>query len=103
MLRELWPKVRGMDKWPEVQATVRQIERYEMPVMAGMPYYRPPRSLADLTFAYVDPGGDHQYGSITVGEESSLYDSQENDTFTIRVNPKYGDQYFSPEAVKRPY
>jgi hypothetical protein len=103
MLKELWSKMRGMDKWPEVQATVRNVERYEMPVMASVPYYQPPRSFAELTFDYADPNGDHQYGSITVGEESTLYDAQENDSFTIRVNPDHGDQYYSHEAVKRPY
>ena len=89
-----------MDKWPEVQATVRSVEQFE-----DIPdrYGDSPRKLADVIFAYDDLQQEHQYGSITVDWNSALYDAKENDTFMVRVNPKQGEKYYSPEATESGY
>ena len=96
MLRELWAKLRGVDRWPEVKATVRSVLQYEDP-----PYrhYDSAIKLADVTFAFTNGLGEHQYGCITVAYTSDLYDAKENDTFLIRIDPKDQDQYYSPEAT----
>jgi hypothetical protein len=98
MLKEFWASMRGIDKWPEIAATVRSVERYDG--LSGGGRYAPPRKLADVTFAYTDTLNDHQYGWITVQDSSSLYDLKEDDTFSIRVNPKHPERYYSPEATK---
>ena len=97
MLSELWARMRGIDKWPEVQATVRAISLYEEPPHT---LYECARKLAEVTFAYIDDRHDLQYGSIVVEDSSTLYDAKENDTFSIRVNPAHPEQYYSPEATK---
>jgi hypothetical protein len=99
MLLDLWTRVSGAwKKWPETQATVRSVQRYEEPAGGGR--YRYERKLADVTFAYTDLQQQHQYGSITVSYSSELYDAKEEDTFMIRVDPKQGDKYYSPEAAR---
>ena len=101
MLKELLAKMRGTKNWPEVQATVRIVSQFEEPPHRRYEYL--PRRMAEVTFAYTDPNGEQQYGSITVEDSSSLYDAQENDTFTVRVDPEHPDRCYSPEAVRRPY
>jgi hypothetical protein len=97
MLKEILAKMRGADKWPEVSATVRSIQQFEEP---SRERYEFPRKLADVTFAYTDTQGEHQYGCITVEDSSSLYDMKEDDTFSIRVAPAHPEQYHSSEATK---
>ncbi|MGB6689035.1 MAG: DUF3592 domain-containing protein [Terracidiphilus sp.] len=96
MLKELWSKRRGAEKWPETQATVRSVMQYEEPPTHRYEY---PRKLADVTFAYTDAQQELQYGWITVDDRSALYDAKENDTFSIRFNPAQPDQCYSPEAI----
>ncbi|HUH63888.1 MAG TPA: hypothetical protein VLZ50_12865 [Terracidiphilus sp.] len=99
MLKDLFAKMRGTKNWPEVQATVRIVNQFEEPPEDR---YELSRKLAEVT-AYLDPKGEHQCESITVEDSSLLYDAQENDTFTVRVNPEHLDQYYSSEAARRPY
>jgi hypothetical protein len=96
MLNEFLAKLRGVNKWTDVQATVRSVMQYEEPPERA---YEFPTKLADVTFAYTDPLGEHQYGSITVMDSSELYDAKKDDTFSVRVNPKHPEQYYSPEAT----
>ena len=62
MLQELWAKIRGVDKWPTVQAIVRSVQYYEEPPSRA---YEFPGKLADVTFACMDTCQEHQYGCIT--------------------------------------
>ncbi|MGA2217914.1 MAG: hypothetical protein ABSG51_07500 [Terracidiphilus sp.] len=96
MLKEFLLKMRGVDRWPEVQATVRSVKPFEEP---SYERYEFPRKLADVTFAYTDSQGELQYGCITVNDGSSLYDAKEDETFSIRVNPTHPEEYYSPEAT----
>jgi hypothetical protein len=98
MLKELWARMRGADRGPEVQATVRSVLRYEEPSARGRYVFS--RRLADVTFAYMDTRQEHQYGSITVEDSSSLYDAKEDDTFMIRLNPAHPERYYSPETTR---
>jgi hypothetical protein len=97
MLKEFLAKLHGVNKWTDAKATVRSIMQYEEPSERA---YEFPRKLADVTFAYTDTQGEHQYGCITVEDSSELYDAKEDDTFSIRVNPKHPEQCYSPEATK---
>jgi hypothetical protein len=97
MLKDLFAKMHGADKWPELQATVRIVKQYVEPAVDR---YDVPRPVAEVTFAFTDGLGEHQYGAILVADSSSLYDAKEDDTFSIRVNPANPDQYDSPDAIK---
>jgi len=97
MLKDLFAKIHPADKWPEVQATVRIVNRYEEPAVGR---YELPRNVAEVTFGFTDGQGEHQYGAILVSDNSSLYDAKENDTFSIRINPANSDQYDFSEAIK---
>jgi hypothetical protein len=97
MLKEFLAKMHGVNKWTDVQATVRSVMQYEEPSPGA---YEFPTKLADVTFAYTDTQGEHQYGCITVADSSELYDAKEDDTFSIRVNPTHPEQYYSPKATK---
>jgi|SRR5580698_9989889 hypothetical protein len=102
MLRELWARISGAAKnWPEMQATVRNVMRYEEPLRGRYGGFT--RKLADLTFAYTDLQQQHQYGSITVNDSSALYDAKEDDAFMIRVNPNQGEEYYSSDATPNGY
>ena len=96
MLKELIAKMHGGGKWPEVQATVRIVKQYVEPAVDR---YDVPRPVAEVTFAFTDGQGQHQYGAILVGESSELYDAKEDDTFAIRINPANPDEYDSPDAL----
>ncbi|MGA2352330.1 MAG: hypothetical protein ABSF70_17980 [Terracidiphilus sp.] len=96
MLKEFLAKIRGVDKWLDAQATVRSVMQYEEPPERACEFST---KLAEVTFAYTDPQAEHQYGCITVKDSSELYDAKEDDTFSIRVNPKHPEQYYSPEAT----
>jgi hypothetical protein len=97
MLKEFLAKMRGVNKWTEVQANVRSVMKFEEPPPR---IYEFPRKLAEVTFAYTDTQGEHQYGCITVEDSSDLYDAKEDDTFSIRVNPAHPEQYYSQEATE---
>ncbi|MGA2649466.1 MAG: hypothetical protein ABSF28_03035 [Terracidiphilus sp.] len=97
MLKDLFAKMRSGDKWPEVQATVRIVNQYEE---LAVERYDVSRKVAEVTFAFTDSRGEHQYGAILVADSSSLYDAKEDDTFSIRVNPANPDEYDSPDAIK---
>jgi hypothetical protein len=97
MLKELIAKMHGADRWPEVQAIVRIVKQYVEPAVDR---YDVPRPVAEVTFAFTDAQGEHQYGAILVGESSELYDAKEDDTFSIRINPANPDQYDFPEAIR---
>ena len=61
MLKELIAKMHGGGKWPEVQATVRIVKQYVEPAVDR---YDVPRPVAEVTFAFTDGQGQHQYGAI---------------------------------------
>lgn len=97
MLKDLLEKIHGGGKWPMVQATVRIVKQYEEPPVGR---YELSRRVAEVTFAFTDAQGEHQYGAVLVSDSSSLYDAKEDETFSIRVNPANPDEYDFPEAIE---
>lgn len=96
MFEKVWAKLHHAENWPEVQAIVRKVDQYEL--LRGR-YQDISCRFAEITFAYTDPQQEHQYGVITVTDNSTLYDAKEDDFFSIRVNPEQPDQCYSPEAT----
>jgi hypothetical protein len=89
MIEELWAKMRGVDKWPETTATVTSVDR-------TLAKGRSPAH-ATITFNYRSSDGVMQSGSYYVGDQSSLYDLDEDQSFSVRYNPKHPNHYFSYE------
>ena len=85
-------KLRGVDKWPEVSATVVSTE-----VVSEGGYEQPPPSVR-LSFYYRDLAGDLQSGEIVADSLTSLYNVQVNDTFTLRYNPKVPSKFYCAEV-----
>jgi hypothetical protein len=89
MLEELWAKFRVVDKWPETRATVTTVDRAPAEGRAA--------AKATITFNYRPSEGDIQSGTFFIGNQSSLYNLDENDTFPIRYNPTRPERFFSSE------
>jgi hypothetical protein len=87
----LMEKVRGIDRWPEAKATVVGSSQQE-----GGYHQGPPR--ASLNFWYRDSSGERQGGYLTADCQTSLYESDAGDTFTIRYDPKDPTRYYCAEA-----
>jgi hypothetical protein len=89
VIEELLAKLRGVDKWPETQATVVSVDR----VVAEGRY----AARATVTFSYRPAGGEIQSGTFFVGDQSSLYNLDETDTFPVRYNPARPESFYSSE------
>jgi hypothetical protein len=93
MLREQIEKWRGIDRWPEADATVVGIE-----IVSEGGYRRPPPS-ARISFFYHDATEFMQSGELVVDNLTSLYNLQANDTFRIRFNPQRPSKFYCSEAI----
>lgn len=91
MIEELWLRLRGVDKWPETMATVVSVSRYEKP------NGRTTTPAADVTFFYRDGNNEQQSGFYTVDENSSLFNISENDTISVRFNPRHPERHWCDE------
>jgi Protein of unknown function (DUF3592) len=93
MLEQLFEKWRGIDRWPQTEATVVSIE-----VVSEGGYRQPPPS-AKICFLYRDTTNSTQSGELTVDNLTSLYNLQANDTFQIRFNPQKPSKFYCSEAI----
>ena len=89
MIEELLAKLRGVDKWPETEAGVVSVDR-----IAAEGRY-PGR--ATISFTYRPSGGEIQSGTFIVGDQSSLYNLDEKDSFPVKYNPARPERFYSSE------
>jgi hypothetical protein len=92
VIEEIWARLRGVQKWPETTATISSVYRYDKP--AGRGGTAP---AADVTFLYRDGNNELQSGVYTVDDNSSLFNIGENDTFTVRYDPRHPERFWSDE------
>jgi hypothetical protein len=92
VIEEIWARLRGVQKWPETTATVSSVDRYEKPAGRYGTY-----QAADVTFFYRDANNELQSGFYTVDDNSSLFNIGENDTFTVRFDPRNPERFWSDE------
>jgi len=78
MLNELFERWRGIDHWPQTEATVVS---YELLLKYTDPY------AARIGFYYHDQTGAIQSGVLTANSRTSLYNLKVNDTFALVFNP----------------
>ena len=91
MVEELWARIRGADKWPEVVATVTSVDR-RLPRRTARRYY--PESCTVLFF-YSPPTGNAQSGRFKVDSGSALYHLEVNENFRIQFDPAHPARYYS--------
>jgi hypothetical protein len=92
MLQELIQRWRGIDHWPEVNATVASSE------VVSEGGYKKSLPSVRITFYYHDASGAIQSGELVADSFTSLYNLRVNDTFQVRVNPKRQSQFYAAEA-----
>jgi len=89
MIEELLARLRGIDKWPETVATVVSVDR--VPAVGRSP------ASATITFNYRPKEAEIQSGSFFVGDQSSLYNLDEGDSFPVQYNPTRPERFYSSE------
>jgi hypothetical protein len=93
MLEEQLEKWRGIDRWPETDATVVS---YEIVSEGG---YREAPPSAKISFFYHDTSNSLQSGELAVDSLTTLYNLKVNDTFIVRFNPHKPSKYYCSEAT----
>ena len=78
---------RGINQWPEVDATVQSAEQHTR--------YR---AYCKLAFTYTDRQGDNHAVLTSVSNQTSLYNVGLGDTFPVRYNPAKPSHWFSSES-----
>lgn len=93
MVEQWIKKWRGIDRWPEADATVVSYD-----VLTEGRYREEPPT-AKVTFFYRDATNSLQSGDFVVDSLTSLYNLQVNDTFQIRYSPGNPSKFYCSEAV----
>lgn len=89
MIEELWRKLRGIDHWPETEAEVSGVYRFEG---------RRNRQMAVVNIRYKDESGCNHTGRFRVDTHSSFYNLSMGDLISVRYNPTRPDRYWSDEC-----
>ena len=94
MIPKLLTRWYGVDRWPEVDATVMFCEE-EVPNKNE----KGPSASARITFFYRDLSGSIHGGHLYVDDESHLYSLKQNDAFRIRFDPENPSNYYCRDAA----
>jgi hypothetical protein len=92
MLQELTQRWRGIDPWPEVNATVVSSE------VVSEGGYKKSLPSVRITFYYHDASKLIQSGELVADSFTPLYNLRVNDTFQVRVNQSRPSQFYTVEA-----
>lgn len=92
MLEELWKKLRGIDRWPETEAEVTGIFRFDG---------RRNRKLAVVSLRYKDENGHYHSPQFRVDSYSPIYNFSMGEITSVRYNPASPDRCW-PEAYGLP-
>jgi hypothetical protein len=99
MMMELWERLRGYDKWIEVDAKISSSEVQKTSHMdrAGNVYYTY-GSGDEIT--WMDSSGQEHSADFNVSDDSPLYQLVGGEKVTIRYNPSNPDEYHYPELLR---
>jgi Protein of unknown function (DUF3592) len=92
MLPELIARLRGVDKWPTVQATVTQSELVSTPRSGDW---------NNISFFYRPAGSEIQSGTLAGDSLTSVYSLQKNDTFEIQYDPNDPSHFYCKDVQSR--
>ena len=102
MLIANWWRLRGCDKWPQVEAKILSSELRE-PFAAD--FDLGPSSSSDdecesmCTISWTDASGKEHISEYAVLESSPLFQLYDGQTVTIRYNPANPDDFYLREAA----
>ena len=82
-------RLRGVDRWPFVQATVTSVQQTSEGGRGG--------AWRRVFFTYRCGSADYA-GKLSVDSNSSVYELAVGDTFDIQYNPREQSQHFCEEA-----
>jgi hypothetical protein len=102
MLIEIWERLRGYDKWIQVEAAIKLSEMEE--VVRGHSRYgdEPIYSWQEYQeLLWKDPSGKKWKKSVTVGENSPIFKLFDGKSVTIRYNPSSPDEFYVREELRR--
>jgi hypothetical protein len=100
MLIEIWERLRGYDKWPQTEATIRSSTLAEVEVghtRSGTPIMETQNT---CTLVWRDPKGGEQLDDFSVFESSPLFQLYEGQKVTIHCDPADPGKYFFPELQR---
>lgn len=100
MLLAFWERLRGYDKWVEVEAAIEQSDVTERPIAnrwGEVVDYE--RAAGDL-ITWTDQTGEKQYAAFTVEEASKLYLLVDGQTVTIRYDPAHPDHFYYRDLLR---
>lgn len=89
MIEDFWKRLQGIDHWPETQAEITGVFRFEG---------RRNRKLAVVSFRYKDESGFYHTGQFRKDAYSSIYNVSMGDMINVRYNPARPDRYWSDEC-----
>jgi hypothetical protein len=92
MLLDWWVRLRGIDEWPDAEATVVSMEF--VPGIDGADGKSP--DAKKIEFTYRDGSGWIRKGTALAQENTDLFFSNTGESFRVRYNPKKPDRYFVP-------
>ena len=90
MLEIAWKTIRGIHRWPEIQAHVTSEYRYMAPPRKGQS-----RSKVIVGFRYYTLNGQEFSGTFGSDINSRLYALAEGDTFLLSYDPARPELYWS--------
>lgn len=85
MLIELWERLRGYDKWVEIEAKVGASR--ERTIESVGRWGNRTSKLSDDVIIWVDKNGEKQNAGFTVDGDSRLFKLKSGNSITIRYNP----------------
>jgi hypothetical protein len=92
MLPELFARLRGIDKWPTVLATVTEAELVSTPRSGDW---------NRISFFYRPADSDIQSGTLSGDSLTSVYALGKNDTFELQYDPNNPARFYCKDAQSR--
>jgi hypothetical protein len=107
MLFEWWERVRGIDRWPEVRATIESVRSYSLPDTGGsMPgsspqiVFRADKMLERMLIAYTTADGVRRTKRVWLPLCGSLFLLDPGDHFYVRYCPDRPERLYIRERTQ---
>jgi hypothetical protein len=98
MLIEIWERMRGYDKWPQVTGTIQSSTLAEEKIGEVYNQYTANDPIYEWestnTLAWTDASGNQHAAEYKVNEDSPLFQLYDGQSVTIRYNPADPGQFY---------
>lgn len=104
MLIEIWEKLRGYDKWTQVDARIQSSNLDEVQVMAVPDGYGRVQTADEWQstcgISWTDSTGKEHKAEYKVSENSPLFQLYDGQTIAIRYNPANPDKFYQRDVSR---